>query len=76
VKLQPGVALGGFITFIVTALLFAATIGTWLTMLGLGVLHSRIPEIPALGFFDSFFVAIGLALIGVSSRGGGVSRSS
>ena len=38
---------------------------TWLTMLGLGVLHSRIPAVPALGFDDSFFVWLGIALVSI-----------
>lgn len=62
---RTSVDFGGILVAVLVSLLIAITIGTWLTMLGLGVLHSRIPAIPALGFGDSFFVSLGLWLIGL-----------
>jgi len=74
-KYNTSFTAGGVISALIIGLLVAATIGTWLTMLGLGVLHSRIPAIPALGFGDSFFVSIGLWLIGLKGAIFGTSSS-
>jgi hypothetical protein len=68
--------LAGVIGLFVIMTTVVLTVGTWCTMLGLGILHSRIPAIPALGFGDSFFVNIGIGLVLWSHMATSVARRS
>jgi len=57
---------------VVGALLLAIMLipGTFMTMIGLGMIHSQIPQVPALSFGESMPVMVGLWLIAPIKSGG------
>lgn len=48
---------------LLVAIVIGLALGAWTTMIGMGIIHSVFPVIPAIGFRDSFFLNLGIGLL-------------
>jgi hypothetical protein len=59
------IAAFGFATLTVTALL-----GAWFAMLALGAAHDQWPAIPALGYWTTYILLLGIGVVSGTIKGG------